>query len=38
MLRESEVDKATEIFRSERGTLDFILKNELPDVLNKLRD
>tara|TARA_B110000977_G_scaffold33545_1_gene44689 strand:+ start:435 stop:839 length:405 start_codon:yes stop_codon:yes gene_type:complete len=38
MLRESEVDKATEIFRSERGALDFILKNQLPDVLNKLRD
>tara|TARA_R110002167_G_scaffold93397_1_gene250323 strand:- start:110 stop:514 length:405 start_codon:yes stop_codon:yes gene_type:complete len=38
MLRESEVDKATEIFRSERGALDFILKNQLPDVLNQLRD
>ena len=38
MIRENEIDKATEIFRSERGALDFILKNQLPDVLNQLRD
>ncbi len=38
MIRENEIDAATETFRNERGELDFILKNKLPDVLNELRD
>lgn len=36
--RESELDEAGADFRNERGELDFILKNKLPDVINKLND
>ena len=36
--RESELDKASTDFRSQRGELDFILKNKLPDVINELKD
>ena len=38
MIRENEVDKASEIFRNERGELDFILKNKLPEIINQLND
>jgi archaellum component FlaC len=36
MIRESEIDEASSSFRNERGNLDFILKNELPEIINKL--
>jgi len=36
MIRESEIDEASSSFRNERGNLDFILKNELPEIKNKL--
>ena len=36
--RESELDEAGADFRNERGELDFILKNKLPDVINTLND
>ena len=36
--RESELDEASADFRNERGELDFILKNKLPDVINTLND
>ena len=36
MIRESEIDEASSSFRNERGNLDFILKSELPEIINKL--
>ena len=36
--RESELDEAGADFRNERGELDFILKNKLPEVINTLND
>ena len=36
--RESELDEASTDFRNQRGELDFILKNKLPDVINSLKD
>ena len=36
--RESELDEASADFRNERGELDFILKNKLPEVINTLND
>tara|TARA_R100000541_G_scaffold5208_2_gene12674 strand:- start:5969 stop:6373 length:405 start_codon:yes stop_codon:yes gene_type:complete len=36
--RESELDSAFTEFQNERGELDFILKNKLPDVINELKD
>ena len=36
MIRENDVDNASEIFRDKRGELDFILNNKLPDVIVQL--
>ena len=36
--RESELDEASADFRNERGELDFILKNKLPEVIDTLND
>jgi len=36
--RESELDDAFREFQNERGELDYILQNKLPDVIIQLRD
>ena len=36
--RESELDDAFRDFQNERGELDYILQNKLPDVIIQLRD
>lgn len=37
-LRESEIHKAQEDFRSARSEIDFIVQNELPRVINELKE